>query len=144
MEGAIDVLMNVPYYLEFLIWRMRCGHGDGILEHNLFILLRSVKIITFLHVLSILHIVVCMPLQWLAGNCGDLSQHNFAVYNMASVVDIIYKAFYEVLIDGEKLIDEDFIMVIFDGITKKLSPLQEYLNFMFDNKQGILVGSRKE
>ena len=54
------------------------------------------------------------------------------------------KAFYKVLIDGEKLINEESRMGIFDGITKKLPLLQEYLDFMFDNKQGILVGSRKE
>ena len=63
---------------------------------------------------------------------------------MASVVDIMDKAFYKMLIGVEKLIDEDFIMGIFNGITKKMSPLQEYLNFMFKNKQGSLVGSRKE
>ena len=54
------------------------------------------------------------------------------------------KAFYEVLIDGDKLIEEDFMMGIFDGIMKKLPPLQKYLNFMFEKKQGSLVGSRKE
>ena len=43
---------------------------------------------------------------------------------MLSVVDITDKALYEVLIDGEKLINEDFIMGIFDGITKNLLPLQ--------------------
>ena len=43
---------------------------------------------------------------------------------MVSVVDIMYKSFYEVLIDREILIDEYFIMGIFDGITKKLPPLQ--------------------
>ena len=48
------------------------------------------------------------------------------------------------LIDGEKLINEDFIMGIFDGIMKKLPPLQEYLGFMFENKQVSLVGSWKE
>ena len=36
------------------------------------------------------------------------------------------------------------MMVIFYGITKKVPPLQEYLNFMFENKKVILVGSRKE
>ena len=35
-------------------------------------------------------------------------------------------------------------MGIFDGLTKKLPSLQEYLDFMFNNKQGSLVGSRKE
>ena len=54
------------------------------------------------------------------------------------------KAFYEVLIDGEKLIDEDFTMGIFYGIRKKLPPLQEYLDIMFDKKQGRLVGPCKE
>ena len=63
---------------------------------------------------------------------------------MVPVVDILDKAFYEVLIDREKLIDEEFMMGIFDEITKKLPPIQEYLDFMFENKQCSLVGSRKE
>ena len=53
------------------------------------------------------------------------------------------KAFYEMFIDREKLIDEEFMMGIFDGITNKLPLLQEYLNFMSENKQGRLVESRK-
>ena len=91
-----------------------------------------------------LHISVFMPLRWLSGNCGDLYQHNFAVSDIASAVEIIDKALYEVLIDGEKLIDEDFMMDIFYGITKKLPPLQEHLDFMFSTKKFNLVGSRKE
>ena len=100
--------------------------------------------IAFLHILSILHIAVCMLLWWIAGNCGDLSQHNFGVSDKASVVDIMDRELYEVLICGEKLINKDFMMVIFDGITKKLPPLQEYLDFIIDNKQGRFVGFRKE
>ena len=58
VESAIAVLMNVPYYLEILIWRMRCGHGDGILERNVFMLLLSIEMISFFRILSILHISV--------------------------------------------------------------------------------------
>ena len=36
------------------------------------------------------------------------------------------------------------MMGIFDGIPKKLPPLKDYLYFMFENKQGSSVGSRKE
>ena len=36
------------------------------------------------------------------------------------------------------------MMGVFDEITKRIPPLQEYLNFVFENKQGSLVGSRKE
>ena len=53
VEGAVAVLMNTPYYLEFLIWRMRCGHTDGILERNLYMLLRSVEMISFLRVVRL-------------------------------------------------------------------------------------------
>ena len=43
---------------------------------------------------------------------------------MASVVDIMDKAFYNVLIEWEKIVDEDLMMGICDGITKKMPPLQ--------------------
>ena len=62
---------------------------------------------------------------------------------MAYVLYILEQAFYKVLLDGEKLINKDFMIGIFDRITKKLPPLQEYLDFMFENKQGSLVGSSK-
>ena len=55
---------------------------------------------------------------------------------MVSVVDIMNKSFYEVLIDRKKLINKDFMIVFLNGIAKKLPPLQEYLDFMFENKQG--------
>ena len=106
MEGSIAVLMKMPYYLGVVICRIRCGHGDGILERNLFMLLRSVKIIAFLGALSILHIAVCMPLRWIASNCGNTSQHNFGVSDMASVVEKMDKGYCKVLIDRDKLIDE--------------------------------------
>ena len=88
VEGVIAVLMNVPYYMEFLIWRMRCGHVYGIIERNVFMLLRSVEMIDFLCVLSILHIAVCMPLRWISGNCSNLSQHNFVLADIVSVVSL--------------------------------------------------------
>ena len=78
---------------------MRCVHGYGILERKLFILLRSFEMIDLLRVLPILHIAVCMPLRWLSGNCGNMYQHNFGVADIEYVVDIMEKAFYEVLID---------------------------------------------
>ena len=141
VEGAVAVLMNVPYYLEFLIWRFKCGHKDGILERNLFMLLTSVEMISLLRVLSILHISVCMPLRWLAANCGDLGEYGFGVADMATVVDLMDEAFFEMVNNGEKVLDEDFMMDIFKNLKEKLPPLQEYLDFMFEDRQGCVVGS---
>ena len=52
-----------------------------------------------------------MNIRWIASNYGNLFQHNFGVADMPSIVEIMDKAFYKVLIDGEKLIDKDFMMV---------------------------------
>ena len=143
VEGAVAVLMNTPYYLEFLIWRMRCGHTDGILERNLYMLLRSVEMISFLRVLSILHISICMPLRWLAGNCGSLAEHNFGVADMAGVVDTMDKAFAKVLRSGKKLLNEDFMMGMFDHLRNKLPPFDDYLTYMFEEKRSPRVVDSK-
>ena len=44
------------------------------------------------------------------------------------------KEFHKVLIDREKLINDEFTMGILDGTTKKLPPLQEYIDFMLQKK----------
>ena len=140
VEGSIAVLMNAPYYLEFLVWRMRCGHDGGILERNLFMMLRSTEVMSFLRVLSILHISVCMPMRWLAGNCGDLTQYNFGVAEMGTVVDIMDKAFGQIVNDGTKTMNEKFMMQMFDKLTRKIPPFKQYLTYMFDEKSSNLVG----
>eukprot|EP00957_Ditylum_brightwellii_P106910 8156603-Ditylum_brightwellii.AAC.1 len=42
-EGAIPVLMNIPYCLEFLNWRS-CCRNDNILMKNLYIMLQLVEV----------------------------------------------------------------------------------------------------
>ena len=59
-EGAIPVLMNVAYYLEFLNIKLATT-GGSILEQNLATLLGSVEVIALLRVLSILHVAVTVP-----------------------------------------------------------------------------------
>ena len=115
---------------------MRCGHADGILERNLFILLRSVEMISFLRVLSILHISICMPLRWLAlaGNCGSLAEHNVGVADMATVVDIMDKVFAKVVRNRKKLLNEDFMMGMFKQLRKKLPSFDDYSTYMFEKK----------
>ena len=61
VEGVFYVLMNILHYLELLIWRMSCG-GYGILEKEMYIILRSVEMVSLLRVFSILHISLCVPL----------------------------------------------------------------------------------
>ena len=62
VEGAPAVLMNLPYYLQFLHWHLSIGiSSDGILQQKLFTLLHSTEVVALLWVLSILHIAICLP-----------------------------------------------------------------------------------
>ncbi len=65
IEGAMFI-MNIPYYFEFICWRLSCGGSDSILMTNLYKVLQSVEIIALLRVLSILHLAICLPHRWLA------------------------------------------------------------------------------
>ncbi len=45
-EGAMAVFMNIPYFLEFLDWRLSSGLSvDTILIKNLFIILQLVEMV---------------------------------------------------------------------------------------------------
>ena len=112
VEGAVPVLMNIPYYLEFLVWRFRCG-GDGVLEKNLGTILRSVEFVALLRVLSILHLSVCMPMRWLTTNCSDLAQYKFGYTAMAGALDLLDVCFKAIALDGSLLLDDDHMMTIF-------------------------------
>ena len=82
VEGAPSILMNLPLYLQFPNWRMgACGTaGDGILATNLYIYLRSVEVVALFRVLSILHILICMPVRWLASKTAELSDYDFGIW----------------------------------------------------------------
>jgi hypothetical protein len=73
-EGAMVAFMNIPFFVEFLDWRLSSGTGDGILKKNLFIILQSVKMMALFRVLSILHIAICIPTRWLAGKTPELAE----------------------------------------------------------------------
>ena len=136
VEGAPAVLMNLPYYLQFLKWQMgTCGtKGDGILATKLYIMLTSVEVVALLRVLSILHISICLPTRWLAGKTQDLSAYDFGYYDMGKALDLMETTFKSIVDDPKLILDEDFMMSIFSEISETVDPFQEYLTYMFEEK----------
>ena len=139
VKGAVAILMNIPLYLEFLVWRLKCGLG-GILEKNLFSLLQSSGMVALLRLLSILHISICLPLRWLVGHCGDLADYGFGVADMSEALDMMDSAFEEIVADGELMLDEDFMMGIFNPLQEKIRPFKDYMEYMFEGKLSAPIG----
>ena len=44
--------------------------------------------------------------------------------------------------DGEMMFDREFMMNIFEPIVDQVEPFAEYLEFIFENKEGHALGSR--
>ena len=63
---------------------------------------------------------------------------------MSRVVDMLEGAMEEVAKDGSKMLDEDFMMGIFSDIVGQVKPFQEYLDYIFEEKQSYPVGSRNK
>ena len=143
VEGAGAIYWNRKYWIEFLDDRLR-NPGDNILQENLFILLSSCEMIALARVCSIVHIAICLPSRWLAGNTHKLAQYDWSVRSMGRMVDLLQKALVEVAADGQKMLDESFMMGIFDELIDELPPLKEYMNYIFDTKRTAVVASSKQ
>ena len=94
------------------------------MEHNLFIVYRSVEYIALLRVLSMLHMRTVVPLRLLADNCEELSKWEFGVADMPVVVDLIDKDFAKIKRDGKNIMDDTFMFGIFNKIAKKVKPFE--------------------
>jgi hypothetical protein len=117
-----------------------CGTaGDGVLATNLYIYLRSVEVVSLLRVLSILHILICMPVRWLAGQTAELSDYDFGHYDMGKALDTLEDAFEAIIEDTSKFLDEDFMMGLFLEISDKVDPFKAYPEYMFEGKLGNIV-----
>ena len=94
------------------------GGSEGILEHNLLIIYRSIEYIALLRVLEILHKTIVLPLWWFAENCEHPSKWEFGIADMTDVVDLMEKAFAKVQRVGNNIMDYTFIFGIFNKIAK--------------------------
>mmetsp|Transcript_13403 Transcript_13403/g.29103 ORF Transcript_13403/g.29103 Transcript_13403/m.29103 type:complete len:910 (+) Transcript_13403:516-3245(+) len=139
VEGAGAVYWNRKYWIEFLDERLRLP-GDNVLQENLFVVLSSLHMVALARVCSILHLAVCLPMRWLAGNSHTLHEYDWSVRCMGQAADLLEAAMEEVKVDGARLLEEDFAMGIFDKLVNKLPPLSLYLTHMYEVKAMAVIG----
>ena len=122
------ILMNYPYYVEFLDRSLRKRNKNdkaSILQLNLFVALTSSEMIALVRLLSILHVSICMPVCWLAGKTHELKEHNqWGPMSMGRVLDTLEASMIEIAANPDKILDENFMMNIFKDYLAELPPFK--------------------
>jgi hypothetical protein len=80
-------------------------------------------------------------MHWLVGKTHELAHCNWSKRSMGRAEDLMYNAFVQVESDGNKMLDEDFIMNIFSPLYAEHLDLEEYLTYFFEEKESNVVGS---
>ena len=139
VESAGAIYWNRPFYVEFLMMRLKSAEKSNILEENLYLLLTCSEMVASCRVMSIVHISLCIPMRWLAGNSHLMGKYDWNVRSMGRTIDILEEALVKIEEDNELIIQEDYMMNIFKSLMEELPPLEEYINHMFEKKQQKVV-----
>ena len=142
-EGALLVFMVHHYFVAILHHYLCCTDSDSILQPNLFITLSCVEVISELRVASIFFVAFIFPMHCLAGKTRELSHKDWGERSMPRALDLMYNTFIEIQANGDKFLNEDFIMKIFDPLYTDLPELETYLTFYFGEEEANVVGSCK-
>ena len=120
--------------MEFLDERLRTP-ADNILQENLFIILSSMEMIALTRVCAIIHLAICMPLRWLAGNSHTFGEHCWSVTSMGKAIDTLESNLMMITQDNNKILNEQFMMDIFKDLKTDFPPLADCCKHMFEVKK---------
>ena len=67
-----------------------------------------------------MHISIWIPILWLTAKTHELGECNWGIFLMGRVVDTLYDVCIEIHKDSSRILDEDFIMNIFNDIDKDI------------------------
>lgn len=143
-EGALPAFDDHHILLAFLDGRIAAG-GENILEECLCLILESVEMIAQLRVFSILFLSLVVPWRWLAGNTHKLAHRNWGERSMSRVINIIHNFAKELLADGSKLLDDEFMLKIFSPLYEELPEFESYMTYYLEEKEcNTMASTAKE
>ena len=142
-EGSMAIIMNYPYYVEFLDQMLRKiqkkGQKPSNLQQNLFIALTSSEMIALVRLLFILHISICMPFRCLTGKTHELQNHNWGPMSMGRVLDTLEARLIKIKSNPRLILNEDFIMGIFQEYLDELPEFRHYWDATFNERQMAVI-----
>merc|ERR1712177_184759 len=118
--------------------------GTNILQSCLFAELSCLEHIAGSRLFSILYLSIVLPVRWLAAKTHKLSHCEvkgfpWGVRSMGLVVDNLYAKFHELKEHPNKIIDEGFMMGLFDEITDKIEEYQKFNKYMYEDKKSSFI-----
>ena len=92
---------------------------------------------------AILHLSICLPMRWLAGNCHRLHKDDpsWGVFSMGEVDDALHSAMMIIKNNPSKFLSEDFIMTIFSTFRKQLKSFDDYITYFMEHKTSHTVNN---
>lgn len=142
LMASLPIYWNREWCTEFLDERLRVPGNESILQRNLFTVLTSAEMVAVTRLLAIMHIAVCMPLRFLTGKTHEWKQYDWGVVELGQALDCWYEAMKHLEDKPEDFLNMDYMMKIFEPIKSKLPPLNEYLNFMYNEKVTESIGNK--
>ena len=144
MEGSCAVYWNRPFYVEFLFERLRINDSDHILRENLYIILTSMEMTALFRVMAIFHLSVVVPHRWLVSNVQNLRADDFSLRSLGRVIDKLESTFEQIVNKTKSILDEDFMMGIFDTFKNEIPKLNDFLDYKYNKYSAKVVGDSKE
>jgi hypothetical protein len=139
-EGCMVIYMNYPYYIKFLDTSLRKPNATNkvsILQQNLFVSLKTSEFVALSRLLSFLHVAVCIPCRWLAGKTHELARYDWGPMLMGRVIDTLNDAMGEIDKTPALILDEKYMMAIFDEYLHKLPPFKKYWDELLSKKTDV-------
>eukprot|EP00956_Cyclotella_meneghiniana_P032426 scaffold89181_cov36-Cyclotella_meneghiniana.AAC.1 len=142
-EGCMAIFMNYEYYVEFLDQMLRkrdANEKASILQQNLFVILTSVEMLALSRLLmSIIHLSISMPVRFLAGKSHQFAKHGWSAADMSRVIDTLHSKLNDIHKNPSLILNENFMMNIFQQYRNELPPFEEYWQLIYHKKQMKVV-----
>ena len=89
---------------------------------------------------AIINITIFMLTRWLASNFNILADYNLSVRFMGRMVDELETALEAIEEEGDLILDEEFMILVFQVIMDDLPTFEKYWTHMLQNKSMPVVG----
>jgi hypothetical protein len=82
-------------------------------------------------------------MRWLAGKTHTLGHRKWGERSIPRALDLMYNSFIDITVDGDKFLDEDYVMNIFKPLYEELPELDSHLTYYFKDKEANVICSCK-